>query len=66
MNKNSTLNNQNKHMLFLSMQFSKSRERNGKVEMFHENRDGVGAGAYVGAGDGTHSGSNPRGTIIFN
>ena len=30
--------------------------------MFHENRDGVGvgAGAYVGAGDGTPSGSNPR------
>ena len=55
-------------MLFLSLQFSKSRERNGKVEMFHENRDGVGVGegAYVGAGDGTHSGSNPRGTIIFN
>ena len=36
--------------------------------MFHENRDGVGVGAraYVGAGDGTPSGSNPRGTIIFN
>ena len=49
-------------MLFLSLQFSKSRERNDKVKMFHENRDGVG----VGAGDGTPSGSNPRGTIIFN
>ena len=33
-----------------------------------ENRDGVGvrAGSYVGAGDGTPSESNPRGTIIFN
>ena len=49
-------------MIFLSLQFSKSRERNYKVELFQENRDGVG----VGAGDGTPSGSNPRGTIIFN
>ena len=59
-------------MLFLSLQFSKSRERNDKVELFQENRDGVGveawagARAYVGVGDRTPSGSNPRGTIIFN
>ena len=64
MNKISTLNSQNKHMLFLSLQFSKSRERNDKVGLFQENRDGVGVGA--GDGDGTPSESNPRGTIIFN
>ena len=53
---NSRLKLTNKHMLFLSLQFSKSRERNDKVELFQKNRDGVG----VGAGDGTPSGSNPR------
>ena len=50
------------------MTISKSRERNVKVEAGFGTGAGAydGAGAYVGAGDGTPSGSNPRGTIIFN
>ena len=49
------------------MGISKSMERNAEVEAGFGIGVGVydGAGAYVGAGDGTPSGSNPRGTIIF-
>ena len=47
-------------MLFLSLQFSKSRERNDKVELFQENRDGVG----VGAGE-EHPQDQTRGEPLF-
>ena len=55
-----------KHIPFLSLAFPK-QGKECKVEAGFETGANVydGAGAYVGAGDGTPSGSNPRGTIIF-
>ena len=57
-----------KSICFSVLAISKSRERNAKVEAGFGTGAGAydGAGAYVGAGDATPSGSNPRGTIIFN
>ena len=43
-----------------------NRSAQNATRVFQKNRDGVGVGAGAYVGDGTPSGSNPRGTIIFN
>ena len=51
-------------MLFLTLEFPKARKDKSRSKEFIKYLDGV--GVLVGVDDGTSSGSNPRGTIIFN
>ena len=55
-------------MLFLTLEFPKARKDKSRSKEFIKYLDGVGVliRVEVGVDDGTSSGSNPRGTIIFN